>query len=149
MNNIDSSFYKAIRSSNYKKIVEIINENDLNLEEYGCFFLNSASEIGDFNIFKLLLNNDKILVEGNNNRVIRTAAEFNHYYIVELLLTNTKIDPTDCNNYAIRYAFEKRNMDIVVLLWNVKSVKNSLKIKNIKLYSEIDSYFIKNKLKQF
>lgn len=82
----------------------------------GNFLMCWASETGNLEVVKKLLNNARIDPSCNGNLSIRVASENGHWKIVKLLLQDGRVDPGSKNNYAIKFASENGHTEVVRLL---------------------------------
>ena len=83
------------------------------------------------------------------NYAIGIACRLGDLKLVKLLLKDSRVDPSDNHNWAINEA-DLWDFDyVVLLLWNDKRVKNTLRKDYNMLYNKLILQDIQNKVEQF
>jgi ankyrin repeat protein len=108
-----------------------------------------SSKKGYIEIVKLLLNDQRFDPSEKCNWAIQLASEHGHFEVVELLLKDSRVDPSDWNNTAILKALNSKHLNIIKLLWEDKRVKNTLQKDCLKLYTNLITVDIQNKIENF
>lgn len=143
-----------------KKLIEYIEDNDINNAQillnnfefhYGFYvqILQSASRKGNFDIAKIILDNNLADPSTDNNIALVTACSYGFFKIVNLLLSDNRVNPEDNENTAIKLAYEYEHFDIVDLLWKYERVRKNLENDHKELYDELIKQDISNKIEGF
>jgi hypothetical protein len=102
-----------------------------------------------YEIFNILLEENRFQPESYNNVLIRNSSTYGRLNFVKKLLTIQTISPEDNNNAAIREAYTGSYFEIAYLLFNCKNVKSTLMIDNPELYERINQDLVINKINAF
>lgn len=104
-----------------------------------------ASEHGNFNLVKLLLEDSRVNPSAISNESIRLASENGHFNIIQLLLADKRVDPSDEHNTAVVEAMKNCHIDVVNLLLtnymvckylHPKWIERNLNDEQIKIYEK-------------
>jgi hypothetical protein len=150
MNIEQQRFYDTITNNDiieFKKIL-IFQKFDPIFESN--LLIRRATELGRFEIVKLLLEDRRVNPAVFESYIIRSAAEDQYFNLVDLFLKDKRIDPT-CNGsqFPIVYSFENKNLEITKILWQDKRVRDTLKISDHNLFLEIHNFLLKEKINLF
>ena len=89
------------------------------------YAIKNASESGQTETVKLLLEDKRVNPSADNNEAIRLASRNGHTEVVRLLLNDPRVDPSDQNNKAIINASRNGHTEVVKLLLSDKRVDPS------------------------
>jgi hypothetical protein len=176
--NKQKEFTEAIYCLNLKKAELLINHKDvspMHLIDWKFFFNSSSRGINlpDFllrhnnviadekEIEKLhyIFNKEKdylkflkmanIEIDKDFDSYVRLALFQTKYKIFKLLISDDRIDPSFFHNEAIKKAFEYKAFQFVILLWDNKYVKQSLKNDDLELYLRLKKINLKFNVNNF
>jgi hypothetical protein len=139
--------YHGIRSTNYEKVNDILDNYDIDSDNINYFFIESV-QIGLFSVFDLFYHHPLVDLTHQQNKAIRLACEFGHTDIVRVLLNEEEVKPEVVSNAALRYSYDGEHYDIVELLLLNTNVLKELK-NDEKLHKEIQKYILKCNVKNF
>jgi ABC-type antimicrobial peptide transport system ATPase subunit len=98
---------------------------------------------------KMTLNREGIQPNYDNNYPISLATQHRKIDIVKALLEYPEVNPADNCNRPMRNAVINNQQDLILLLWNDRRVKNTLKNDDINLYNKLIKLDIKDKIREF
>ena len=147
--NKQTIFENAIIKNKPEIVKGFINDPDIVMLSADMEALQLACELGHIEIIKLLLNDPRCKVEHRNDYALYIAASRGYFDIVKLLVGNPLCTPENYDNDAIHGAYKGKHYEVVNFLFNIPSVKKSLKSDRDPLYKELISKNIQEKVNLF
>jgi ankyrin repeat protein len=144
-----SYFFNSVINNDIENFKILSNNNDITFPDLN-WALQYATEKGHLEIFKLLLNDNRIKTRDiYDNFIIQHAALNGQLDIMKLLLNDLRVNPANRINSTIEHAFNNKFNLIVNLLWKDKRVKDTLEKDNLRIYNSLIVKDIKNKVSKF
>jgi ankyrin repeat protein len=157
-------FECAAQSNNLETVKELYNHKNVTPSRNNNYALKGACQMGQFEVAKFLLENCDVDINDDygwalaksikNNRVkvvelilsreelifssihFINAVKYGNIEMVKLFLNYKDTIPNINNNRAFISAYTSNFHDITSLLWNIKSVQDTLKKQNIQMYNQ-------------
>lgn len=86
---------------------------------------------------KLIIEDDRFDPSYNGSECLAVACDMGNIEITKIIIEHPKAEPEKSENLSIWTANEAGHHDIVKLLWNEKSIKNTLQKDDPDLYHEL------------
>jgi ankyrin repeat protein len=142
------NFNAAVKNNDVEKVKLLLKKMFFNPAIYNDYAIEISSKNGYTEIVKLLLEDKRVNPAPNfHNYPLVYASLHGHTDIVDLLLKDKRVNPTADNNYSISLAFRNKHEDVVALLWNNQSVKNTLEKSDAATYNAISNEVIKKEIR--
>ena len=100
-------------------------------------------------IIKLLLSDPRVDPRAEDSEAFRRTIETFNFEAFELFIKDGRADFSSCENYAISTASFNVQTKFVDILWNIPSVKKSLKNDDIILHDILLFEETRDKIKEF
>jgi hypothetical protein len=139
----------AVENNDYDSFIKLYKENYIPEFLKSRFIADTAYD-NSIDIFKTLIENININNETINNITMSLVHSANkgNKEIFDILI-KLPIDPTGFKNKAIILAYQAKNREIIDVLWNIKSIKDTLEKDSITIYNALKEEDLQNKIEDF
>lgn len=138
-------FEEALEKNDVKKVLDILNDSTFIIdEEY--HYIGTLAWFGHLDLLLIFLKDKRFNKPDAINLAIRNASINGHTDVLIKLLEIETASPESCGNYAIIESDIQGCFESVKLLFENENVRNSLKIKNPKLYHKFNLDYIQTKI---
>ena len=120
---------KSIELNNIEQFKDIFSDNDFDITFQKNTLVKKIALYNRVNFFLYVFfshRTSEIDYTVEHNYCLRYFSENGNLEAVNLLLTLPNVDASDFRNLAIRNSFQNNHFEIVDILWEIETVKNTL-----------------------
>jgi hypothetical protein len=142
---------KAIEA-NYKKISLLILKKTLRNPNFNTkisWIFKKCKELKNHNVTKYILQNSDVIINKDYSWLLIIIIKYNNPELLKLYLQDERAIPEMETNWCINYANNHFVTESVDLLWNCKTVKDTLHNDMPKLFNKLTKISIQSKIKSF
>lgn len=144
----EKKIIEHIRYHRTDEVIELINSGFITSDKFE-FFLDYAVTYNHDELVLYFIYEMNVDPTFKKCWAFRCAAQTGNLRLINIFLKDDRINPTASNNYAIRLAAQHEHFEIAKILFNIKSVRDLLKINIPELYSTLNQELVAEKIQGF